>query len=148
MNVDACCVCCLLCWLHQKGFAELEYGILRWMGAIDGNTPVVTTIHDCQLLEEGIDPSQMLEHDVPVDIIVTPTQVIKVDISWLLLRMLACARGTLAAALEHLLLAVAWLLFDVGRNRLLQEETASAAQAPEHVVLVDIIVTPTQVLPW
>lgn len=36
---------------------------------------VVTTIHDCQLLEEDIDPDMMLEHDVPVDIIVTPTQV-------------------------------------------------------------------------
>lgn len=45
------------------------------MGAIDDNTPVVTTIHDCQLLEEDIDPEKMLEHDVPVDIIVTPTQV-------------------------------------------------------------------------
>ena len=98
---------------------QLEYGILRWMGAIDEKTLVVTTIHDCQVrfaaaaiggmcraqrfrsefcyitlqpvnhcnlkgkmcgtqvLEPGsIDPSQMLEHDVPVDIIVTPTRVI------------------------------------------------------------------------
>ncbi len=47
------------------------------MGAIDENTPVVTTIHDCQLLDEDIDPNNMLEHDVPVDIIVTPTQVLK-----------------------------------------------------------------------
>ncbi|WIA34178.1 hypothetical protein OEZ86_012536 [Tetradesmus obliquus] len=62
-----------------EGFAELEYGILRWMGAIDENTPVVCTIHDCQLLEEEIDPAQMLEHDVPVDIIVTPTQVIRTN---------------------------------------------------------------------
>jgi 5-formyltetrahydrofolate cyclo-ligase len=45
------------------------------MKAIDEHTPVVTAIHDCQLLEEDIDPSKMLEHDVPVDIIVTPTQV-------------------------------------------------------------------------
>ena len=28
-----------------------------------------------QILEEPIDPSKMLEHDVPVDVIVTPTQV-------------------------------------------------------------------------
>jgi 5-formyltetrahydrofolate cyclo-ligase len=40
--------------------------------------PVVTTIHDCQLLEDDIDPHKMLEHDVPVDIIVTPTQVLVV----------------------------------------------------------------------
>lgn len=45
------------------------------MGAIDDSTPVVTTIHDCQLLAEDIPAEKMLEHDVPVDIIVTPTQV-------------------------------------------------------------------------
>ncbi|KAF8066233.1 5-formyltetrahydrofolate cyclo-ligase-like protein [Scenedesmus sp. PABB004] len=60
-----------------EGFAELEYGILRWAGAIDEHTPVVTTCHDCQVLDEEIDPALMLEHDVPVDIIVTPTQVIR-----------------------------------------------------------------------
>lgn len=50
--------------------------MLCYMGAIDPSTPVVTTIHDCQLLEEGVIPDdQMLEHDVPVDIIVTPTRV-------------------------------------------------------------------------
>lgn len=61
-----------------EGFAELEYGILRWMGAIDDRTPVVTTVHDCQVLEPGtIDPSRMCPWDVPVDIIVTPTRVIR-----------------------------------------------------------------------
>ncbi len=34
-----------------EGFAELEYGVLRWMGAIDDNTPVVTTVHDCQVTD-------------------------------------------------------------------------------------------------
>ncbi len=60
-----------------EGFAELEYGILRWMGAIDDSTPVVTTVHDCQVLEEDIEPGLMLEHDVPVDIIVTPTRILR-----------------------------------------------------------------------
>lgn len=32
-----------------EGFAELEYGILKWMGAIDDSTPVVSTVHDCQV---------------------------------------------------------------------------------------------------
>lgn len=63
-----------------QGFAELEYGILRWMGAIDEKTLVVTTVHDCQVLEAGsIDPARMLEHDVPVDVIVTPTRVIRTN---------------------------------------------------------------------
>mmetsp|Transcript_25105 Transcript_25105/g.65162 ORF Transcript_25105/g.65162 Transcript_25105/m.65162 type:complete len:366 (+) Transcript_25105:233-1330(+) len=59
-----------------EGFAELEYGILRWMGAIDDSTLVVTTVHDLQLVDD-ISEDMMLEHDVPVDIIVTPTQVIR-----------------------------------------------------------------------
>lgn len=53
---------------------------MRWMGAIDENTLVVTTVHDCQVLEAGtIDPTKMLEHDVPVDVIVTPTRVIRTN---------------------------------------------------------------------
>eukprot|EP00955_Chlamydomonas_euryale_P036205 350380-Chlamydomonas_euryale.AAC.1 len=60
-------------WL--QGFAELEYGMLRWMGAVDDATLVVTTVHDCQVLETPIDAARMLEHDVPVDLIVTPTRV-------------------------------------------------------------------------
>jgi 5-formyltetrahydrofolate cyclo-ligase len=60
-----------------EGFAELEYGILRWMGAVDDSTLVVTTVHDSQLLpSEEIPREKLLEHDVPVDVIVTPTQVI------------------------------------------------------------------------
>lgn len=29
--------------IRVQGFAELEYGMLRYMGAIDDSTPVVTT---------------------------------------------------------------------------------------------------------
>ncbi|XP_024164234.1 5-formyltetrahydrofolate cyclo-ligase-like protein COG0212 [Rosa chinensis] len=58
-----------------EGFAELEYGMLRYMGAIDDSTPVVTTVHDSQLVDD-IPIEKLLVHDVPVDIICTPTQVI------------------------------------------------------------------------
>nr|KYP45973.1 Methenyltetrahydrofolate synthetase domain-containing protein [Cajanus cajan] len=58
-----------------EGFAELEYGMLRYMGAIDDSTPVVTSVHDCQLVDD-IPIEKLLIHDVPVDIICTPTQVI------------------------------------------------------------------------
>ncbi|GMH36991.1 hypothetical protein BSKO_04864 [Bryopsis sp. KO-2023] len=58
-----------------EGFAELEYGILRWMGAISDKTLVITTIHDEQIAED-LPSDKLLEHDVPVDVIVTPTQVI------------------------------------------------------------------------
>jgi len=61
-----------------EGFAELEYGMLRLMEAIDDETPVVTCIHDCQLVDD-IPGEKMLCHDVPVDIICTPTQIIRVN---------------------------------------------------------------------
>ncbi|KAG9152297.1 hypothetical protein Leryth_025383 [Lithospermum erythrorhizon] len=58
-----------------EGFAELEYGMLRYMGAIDDLTPIVTSVHDQQLVDD-IPIEKLLIHDVPVDIICTPTQVI------------------------------------------------------------------------
>lgn len=58
-----------------EGFAELEYGMLRYMGAIDDTTPIVTSVHDEQLVDD-IPVEKLLIHDVPVDIICTPTQVI------------------------------------------------------------------------
>ncbi|KAL2497086.1 5-formyltetrahydrofolate cyclo-ligase-like protein [Abeliophyllum distichum] len=58
-----------------EGFAELEYGMLRYMGSIDDSTLVVTSVHDNQLVDD-IPVEKLLVHDVPVDIICTPTQVI------------------------------------------------------------------------
>lgn len=64
-----------------EGFAELEYGILRLLGQIDDSTPVVTCVHDCQVVRENMPPEgiSLMKHDVPVDIIVTPTQIFRVD---------------------------------------------------------------------
>ncbi|CAK0818239.1 unnamed protein product [Prorocentrum cordatum] len=63
-----------------EGFAELEYGMLRALGCIDENTPVITSVHDSQVISEKMPPEGkgMMKHDVPVDIIVTPTRVIRV----------------------------------------------------------------------
>lgn len=63
-----------------EGFAELEYGMLRYMGAIDDTTPVVTSVHDEQLVDD-IPVEKLLIHDVPVDIICTPTQIIYTNTS-------------------------------------------------------------------
>ncbi|KAL8144317.1 hypothetical protein V2J09_017349 [Rumex salicifolius] len=63
-----------------EGFAELEYGMLRYMGAIDDSTPIVTTVHDEQLVDE-FPVEKLLIHDVPVDIICTPTRVIYTNTS-------------------------------------------------------------------
>ncbi len=55
------------------GFSDIEYGILREIGAISDEIPLVTTVHDLQVVPEI--PIQ--ENDVPVDIIVTPSRVIR-----------------------------------------------------------------------
>lgn len=62
-----------------EGFAELEWGILSLMGNLDAATTlVVTTVHDCQVVDD-MPAGGLTKHDVPVDVIVTPTRVIRVD---------------------------------------------------------------------
>ena len=61
-----------------EGFAELEYGMLRWMGAISEKTLVVTSVNDCQIVDD-IPSGELMKHDVSVDIICTPTRVIRVE---------------------------------------------------------------------
>ena len=61
-----------------EGFAELEWGILSLMGNLDAaSTIVVTTVHDCQVVDD-MPGGALTKHDVPVDVIVTPTRVIRV----------------------------------------------------------------------
>jgi 5-formyltetrahydrofolate cyclo-ligase len=58
------------------GLYDLEYALLREMHAAGADTPVLTLVHDLQVLEGGI---PMLPHDVPADIIATPTSLITVS---------------------------------------------------------------------
>ena len=61
-----------------EGFAELEWGILSLQGNLDASKClVVTTVHDEQVVED-MPEDQLTKHDVPVDIIVTPTRTIRV----------------------------------------------------------------------
>ncbi|ACB08300.1 5-formyltetrahydrofolate cyclo-ligase [Candidatus Korarchaeum cryptofilum] len=55
------------------GYSDLEYGILGEIGAIDGRTPVATTVHDLQIVERV----PMEPQDMPVYLIVTPSRVIR-----------------------------------------------------------------------
>jgi 5-formyltetrahydrofolate cyclo-ligase len=55
------------------GYSDQEYAMLKKAGSLTPATPVVTTVHDIQVVENI--PSQ--EWDVPVDVIVTPTEVIR-----------------------------------------------------------------------
>jgi 5-formyltetrahydrofolate cyclo-ligase len=62
-----------------EGFAELEWGILSLQGNLDAATTlVVTTVHDEQIVDD-IPEGALTKHDVPVDIIVTPTRIIRVS---------------------------------------------------------------------
>ena len=62
-----------------EGFAELEWGILSEMGNLDAaKTLVVTTVHDVQVVDD-MPAEELTKHDVPVDIIVTPTRTIRVS---------------------------------------------------------------------
>ncbi|CAH4037056.1 methenyltetrahydrofolate synthase domain-containing protein [Pieris brassicae] len=59
-----------------RGYGDLEFGLIMHMKAIKPNTLVVTTVHDCQVFDTL--PQELFgPHDVPIDIIVTPTQVIE-----------------------------------------------------------------------
>jgi 5-formyltetrahydrofolate cyclo-ligase len=58
------------------GYADLEYSILRELGLVDEDTPVITTVHDLQIIDQEI---PMEEHDLPVDIIVTPMRIIRIE---------------------------------------------------------------------
>jgi len=55
------------------GYSEIEYAVLREMQLIDEGTPVATTVHDVQVLDEI--PEE--RHDVRVTCIVTPSRVIQ-----------------------------------------------------------------------
>jgi len=60
-----------------EGFVDLEYGMMRHLKAISDKTLIVTTVHDCQVFDDL--PARLFEpHDVPVDIIVTPNEVIHI----------------------------------------------------------------------
>lgn len=60
-----------------EGFADIEYAMMLKLGMLSPETIVVTTVHDSQVYDSL--PTELFkEHDVFVDLIVTPTQVIRV----------------------------------------------------------------------
>ena len=57
-----------------EGYSDLEYAVLRELGLVDGETPVATTVHDRQVIDE---PVALAAHDVAMDLVVTPERVIR-----------------------------------------------------------------------
>ncbi|MXV63468.1 5-formyltetrahydrofolate cyclo-ligase [Natronorubrum sp. JWXQ-INN-674] len=59
-----------------EGYSDLEYAILRGLGLVDETTTVATTVHERQLID---DPVSIGDHDVSMELIVTPERVIRPD---------------------------------------------------------------------
>lgn len=58
------------------GFFDLEWGMFTDMGIVNDSTPVVAIVHDVQVVEDRLIPS---ETDILVDYIATPTRLIEVE---------------------------------------------------------------------
>lgn len=55
------------------GYSDLEYALLTEAGKISPRTPIVTTIHHLQMVGFSM---EMKVHDIPVDYIITPEELI------------------------------------------------------------------------
>jgi len=61
------------------GYSDLEFALLRQAGKITAQTTVVTTVHPLQVTQKEIPFS---EHDIPLDYIITPSEIIKTDTTY------------------------------------------------------------------
>jgi len=59
------------------GFADLELGIFREMGLVDSNTPIVTTVHSLQVVDD--EQVTMAAHDSALNWIITPGEIIETN---------------------------------------------------------------------
>ncbi|BAN89593.1 5-formyltetrahydrofolate cyclo-ligase [Aeropyrum camini] len=57
-----------------EGYGDLEFAILLETSLLDREAPIATTVHDLQVLPHRLPQD---DHDVPVDIISTPTRLIR-----------------------------------------------------------------------
>jgi 5-formyltetrahydrofolate cyclo-ligase len=56
-------------------FSDLEWAVLAELGAVDEGTVVATGVHERQVVEDAPGTAQ----DVPVDLVVTPERVVRID---------------------------------------------------------------------
>lgn len=60
----------------SEGYAEIEWAIAYEEGKVDQQTPVITTVHDLQVIDEEFD---VMPYDLPVDYIFTPTRYFRTE---------------------------------------------------------------------
>jgi 5-formyltetrahydrofolate cyclo-ligase len=65
------------------GYSDLEFALLTEEKRIGTNTPIVTSVHPLQIVDEEI---PMTEHDIPLSAIVTPDKIIEIAPSFLRLK--------------------------------------------------------------
>ncbi len=58
------------------GFFDLEWAIFYMLGVVDQNTPIVSFVHDCQLVNVDLELSPF---DTLCDFIVTPSKIVEVS---------------------------------------------------------------------
>lgn len=58
------------------GYSDLEFALLTQEKKITAKTPIVTSVHPLQVINEAI---PMTEHDIPLNAIVTPKEVIELE---------------------------------------------------------------------
>jgi len=58
------------------GYSDLEFALLTQEKKIDRRTPVVTSVHPLQIIDEEI---PMTEHDIPLSAIVTPKEILEIQ---------------------------------------------------------------------
>jgi 5-formyltetrahydrofolate cyclo-ligase len=56
------------------GYSDLEFALLVERGLVDGETPIATTVHPLQVVDEDLPET---DHDFRVDLIVTPDEAIR-----------------------------------------------------------------------
>ncbi|MAD91963.1 MAG: 5-formyltetrahydrofolate cyclo-ligase [Gammaproteobacteria bacterium] len=61
------------------GFADLEMGVFRSVGTLSDECPVVTTVSEIQIVENG--DITLEEHDTPMDWVITPKRSIETKTS-------------------------------------------------------------------
>lgn len=60
-----------------NGYVDLDVGILTHLGCVTKDTLLVTTVHDVQVYD-ALPENLFQSYDLPLDLIVTPTEVIRV----------------------------------------------------------------------
>jgi 5-formyltetrahydrofolate cyclo-ligase len=61
------------------GYSDLEFALLTEKKKIGPKTPIVTSVHSRQIVDDDI---PMTEHDIPLTAIITPTEIVQLDSSF------------------------------------------------------------------